>query len=122
VAIWNRLMERGAWPSYFPTIETAIASGMPVLELVCPACQVVGEVDLRMIDRHRAMTISWLTPSLSCRRCRPNRHSPSCGDCALERHAQERQLLSIASKAPAILAKRSVGSSQHITRQFAGRP
>jgi len=72
VAIWNRRMERGARPSFFSTFETAIASGMSVLEFVCPACQVLGEIDLRTIDRHRAMTISGLIPSLSCRRCCTN--------------------------------------------------
>jgi hypothetical protein len=38
----------------------------------CPACQQVGEVDLRTLDRHPHATIEGLIPALSCRRCRPN--------------------------------------------------
>ena len=34
--------------------------------------QVVGEVDLRTLDRHPAMSIGGLIPNLSCQRCCPN--------------------------------------------------
>jgi hypothetical protein len=39
---------------------------------MCPACQNIGEVDIRTLDRHPLMPISGLIPSLSCRSCSPN--------------------------------------------------
>jgi hypothetical protein len=72
VAIWNSRAKRKARPSFYPTLETAIIAGTPWLSFVCPACQVVGEVDLRTLDRHPAMSIGGLIPKLSCQRCCPN--------------------------------------------------
>ncbi len=72
IDIWNRRLARGVRALYFPTLETAIAAGTPVLSFMCPACRQCGELDLRTIDRHRAMTISGLIPQLSCKRCCPN--------------------------------------------------
>jgi hypothetical protein len=72
VAIWNSRTKRGARPSFYPTLETAIIAGTPWLSYQCPACQAVGEVDLRTLDRHPMMPISGLISSLSCRWCCPN--------------------------------------------------
>lgn len=72
VALWNKRAERGLRPSFFPTIETALRAEMPILDVLCPACQTVGSVDIRTLDCHRAMAISSLIPRLSCRMCCPH--------------------------------------------------
>jgi hypothetical protein len=51
----------------YPTIGSAIAAGVPWLTYSCPACQQVGWVDLRTLDRHPGASISSLIPSVSCR-------------------------------------------------------
>jgi hypothetical protein len=73
VEIWNARQAGGRALWFYPTIGAAIA-GRPSLAdvLLCPACLVVGRVDLRTLDRHRGAAISSLIPSLSCRRCSPN--------------------------------------------------
>lgn len=70
VNLWNARLQRGLEPSFYPTIATAIAAGMPWLQVLCPACQTIGEVDLRTLDRHGRTAIGSLIPSLSCRGCR----------------------------------------------------
>jgi hypothetical protein len=72
VAIWNSRAARKARPSFYPTMETAILAGTPWLAYQCPACQLIGDVDLRTLDRHPIMPISGLIPSLSCRWCCSN--------------------------------------------------
>ena len=67
-------MRLGRAASFYPTIGTAIAAGMPWLKAQCPACLNTGEIDLRVIDIHPDATISMLIPMLSCVRCRP--HAP----------------------------------------------
>jgi len=47
-------------------------AGTPWLAYECPACQRIGDVDLRTLDRHPMMPISGLIPSLSCRWCCSN--------------------------------------------------
>jgi hypothetical protein len=69
---WNRRAGRGGWPSWYPTVGTAILAGTPVLDFVCPACGVLGQLHLRTIDRHPNAPIGVLIPQLSCTRCRPN--------------------------------------------------
>lgn len=72
VAIWNMRAQLGRRQTFFPTIGTAIAAETPILEVVCPACLVVGEIDIRKLDRHPDASLSSLIPALSCRRCCPN--------------------------------------------------
>ena len=72
VAVWNSRAARRARPSFYPTLETVMLAGTPWLSYMCPSCQLVGEVDVRTLDRHAMMPISGLIPSLSCRRCCPN--------------------------------------------------
>jgi hypothetical protein len=57
---------------FYPTIGAAIAAGVPWLTYLCPACQQVGSVDPRTLDRHPGGAISGIIPSVSCRRCSPN--------------------------------------------------
>jgi hypothetical protein len=72
VAIWNARQAGGRALWFYPTIGAAIAARLPWLTYSCPACQQVGSVDLRTLDRHRGASISSLIPSVSCRRCSPN--------------------------------------------------
>jgi hypothetical protein len=77
VSVWNSRAARRARPSFYPTIETAMLAGTPWLSYLCPACQRVGEVDLRALDRHP------LTPISGLSRCRAGgaartRRSPDC--------------------------------------------
>ena len=69
VELWNKRAQFGRQPSFFPTIGTVLAANMPILDVLCPACQTVGSVDIRALDRHPDMAISGLIPSLSCRFC-----------------------------------------------------
>jgi hypothetical protein len=72
VAIWNARQARGRELWFHPTIGAAITAGLPWLTYSCPACQQLGAVDLRTLDRHPGASISSLIPSISCRRCSPN--------------------------------------------------
>lgn len=72
VAIWNKRAQRKLPPSYFPAIGTALAAKRPILEVYCPGCRTIGEVDLREQDFPPAAPVSALIPKLSCRRCCPN--------------------------------------------------
>ena len=72
MAIWNLRAKRGRRVTFFPTIGAALAAKTPILEVLCPACQTVGEVDIRKLDRHPDASLSSLVPSLSCRMCCPN--------------------------------------------------
>src|SRR5262249_2803295 len=54
------------------TIETALLAGTPWLAYQCPSCQLIGDIDLRTLDRHPLMPTSGLIPSLSCRWCCSN--------------------------------------------------
>jgi hypothetical protein len=72
VAIWNGRRAKGRELWFHLRIGAAIAAGQPWLTFICPACQQIGEIDLRSLDRHPNATIESLVLSLSCRRCRPN--------------------------------------------------
>ena len=74
VQLWAERLRLGRAASFYPTIGTAIAAGLPWLQAQCPACRTIGEVDLRTIDVHADAPISSLIPRLSCTRCRP--HAP----------------------------------------------
>lgn len=72
IALWNLRAKLGRRLTFYPTVGAAIAAQTPILECVCPGCQVVGEVDLRKVDRHPDASLSSLIPALSCKRCCPN--------------------------------------------------
>ena len=59
---------------FSPTIGAALKAGYWFLWARCPACRVIGSVDLRTLDRHPDAAVTSLIPSLSCRSCRP--HAP----------------------------------------------
>jgi hypothetical protein len=74
VAMWNGRRAKGRELWFHLRIGAAIAAG-PWLMFLCPACQQIGEIDLRELDRHPNATIESLVLSLSCRRCQPIRRS-----------------------------------------------
>ena len=72
IDLWDARRARGAEPLFHPTIGGAIRAGRPWLTCYCPGCGVVGEIDLRQIDRHPGASIESLIPHLSCQRCSPH--------------------------------------------------
>jgi hypothetical protein len=72
VTEWNRLMERRHKPPWSPALGVAIAAGFYFLDVWCPGCAQLKQVDLRKLDRHPQTTLFSLIPSLSCRNCQPH--------------------------------------------------
>lgn len=72
VDLWDARRKRGAEPLFSPSTGAAIRAGRPGLTFYCPGCQVVGEIDLRRLDRHRDTPVTSLIPLASCRRCQPH--------------------------------------------------
>lgn len=72
VELWSKRANAGRPVSFFPTVKTVLLAGTAVVEVLCPACQTIGTVDIRTLDVHSEMAISGLIPRLSCRRCCPN--------------------------------------------------
>jgi hypothetical protein len=72
VDLWEARRKRGAEPLFAPSIGAAIRAGRPWLTFYCPGCRVVGQVDLRGLDRHRDTPITSLIPLASCTRCSPH--------------------------------------------------
>jgi hypothetical protein len=72
VELWNKRAQAGRPVSFYPTVKTALLAGTAVLEVLCPACQSIGSVDLRDLDVHPGAPISSVVRRLSCRRCCPN--------------------------------------------------
>jgi hypothetical protein len=72
MAFWNAALA-GGWRSMFwPTVGAALRSECFFLHVVCPACQQLGELDLRTIDIHPNATLSVVVRRLSCQRCCPH--------------------------------------------------
>jgi hypothetical protein len=72
IDLWDARRARGAEPLFHPTIGGAIRAGRPWLTCYCPGCGVVGEIDLRKLDRHPDASVGSLIPLLSCQRCSPH--------------------------------------------------
>ena len=75
VTRWNSAMERGLArhrPDWSPMIGVALVARYHFLDVFCPGCRQVKQVDLRTLQRHERATLHALIPSLSCRNCRPN--------------------------------------------------
>ena len=61
------------WRTIFsPSVGTALATGCHWLHVVCPACQQMGEADLRAIDIHPNASIGAVVRAMSCKRCSPH--------------------------------------------------
>jgi hypothetical protein len=72
VTEWNRLMERRYKPPWSPMIGVALAAGFYWLDIWCPGCRQLKQVDLRALARHPQTTLYGLIPELSCRSCQPS--------------------------------------------------
>lgn len=66
---WNERARIRRDPDPSPSIGVALTAGFHWLQVYCPGCRQVSQVDLRQVDRHPAASLSSLIPSLSCRRC-----------------------------------------------------
>jgi len=74
VTTWSKLMERSAArhkPGWSPMVGVAVAAKFYFLDVFCPGCRQVKQVDLRTLDRHERTTLHGLIPLLSCRNCHP---------------------------------------------------
>lgn len=74
VTRWNKLMERvprATSPTGHPMIGVAVAARFYFLDVLCPGCRQVKQVDLRTLDRHERTTLHGLIPKLSCQSCQP---------------------------------------------------
>jgi hypothetical protein len=74
VTKWNALMERSAArhkPGWSPMVSVAVAARYYFLDVFCPGCRQLKQVDLRKLDRHARTTLHGLIPMLSCRNCQP---------------------------------------------------
>jgi hypothetical protein len=54
---WNRLRERRHKPRWSPTIDVALAAKFFWLDVLCPGCRQLKQVDLRTLDRHPQTTL-----------------------------------------------------------------
>lgn len=72
MALWNAGLAAGWRTMFYPSVGTAKAVGCYWLHVICPACQVLGEVDLREVDIHPDASIGVVIRMMSCRACRPN--------------------------------------------------
>jgi hypothetical protein len=64
VASWNGRRTQGSELWFHLRIGAAIAAGHPWLTFMCPACQQIGEIDLRRLDRRPNATTESLILSL----------------------------------------------------------
>jgi len=72
MALWNAALDAGWRTIFYPTVGTALATECHWLHVVCPACQQLGETDLRMIDIHPNASIGTVVRAMSCKRCSPH--------------------------------------------------
>ena len=71
MATWNLALTAG-WPTvFFPSVGTAIKTDCYWLHVVCPACGVMGETDLRKARIHPDASIWAVVRKMSCTNCRP---------------------------------------------------
>jgi ribosomal protein S27E len=71
---WNDELRDAGRARYSPTISIAVQARYYFLDVFCPGCQQMKQLDLRTVDRHPQTRVEALIPSLSCRGCRP--HAP----------------------------------------------
>lgn len=72
MALWNTALAAGWRTIFYPTVGTALATECHWLHVVCPACQQMGETDLRKIDIHPNASIGTVVRAMSCKRCSPH--------------------------------------------------
>ena len=72
MGFWNAALAAGWRTIFYPSVGTALATKCPWLHVVCPACQQMGETDLRNIDIHPNASIGTVVRAMSCKRCSPH--------------------------------------------------
>jgi hypothetical protein len=72
MGLWNAALAAGWRTIFYPTIGTALATECHWLHVVCPACQQMGETDLRAIDIHPNASMGTVVRAMSCKRCSPH--------------------------------------------------
>ncbi len=72
MALWNVALAAGWRTVFYPSVGAALATGCHWLHVVCPACQQMGETDLRTLDVHPNASIGVVIRAMSCRRCSPH--------------------------------------------------
>lgn len=72
MGLWNTALAAGWRTIFYPTVGTALATGCHWLHVVCPACQQLGETDLRNIDIHPGAALGTVVRAMSCKRCSPH--------------------------------------------------
>lgn len=72
MGLWNAALAAGWRTIFTPSVGTALATGCHWLHVVCPACQQMGETDLREIDIHPNASIATVVRAMSCRLCSPH--------------------------------------------------
>jgi len=72
MALWNTALAAGWRTIFYPTLGTALATSCHWLHVICPACQQMGETDLRNIDIHPNASIATVVRAMSCKRCSPH--------------------------------------------------
>ena len=103
VTRWNKLMERSASrhkPGWSPMVCVAVAAKFYFLDVYCPGCRQLKQVDLRKLDRHERTTLHGLIPMLSCRSCQP--HPPFARLVRLSKHQWD------TGNRPAYMPKRGI--------------
>src|SRR5256885_1882371 len=72
MGLWNAALAAGWRTIFYPSVGTALRTGCHWLHVVCPACQQMGEADLRTIDIHPNASIGAVVRAMSCKRCSPH--------------------------------------------------
>ena len=72
MAMWNAALTAGWRTIFYPSVGTALVTGCHWLHVVCPACQQMGETDLRRVDIHPNSSIGTIVRAMSCKRCSPH--------------------------------------------------
>ena len=72
MGFWNAALAAGWRSIFYPSVGTALSTGCHWLHVVCPACQQLGETDLREIDIHPNASIATIVRAMSCKRCSPH--------------------------------------------------
>ena len=68
MALWNAALAAAGWRTiFYPTVGTALTAGCHWLHVVCPACQQMGETDLRKIDIHPNASIGTVVRAMSAK-------------------------------------------------------
>ena len=87
IATWNVHIAAGWRTMFYPSVGTALFAGCPWLHVVCPACGIVGETDLRKVDIHPDASLGTVVQMMSCSRCSP--HPPFAKPTGLTRRSWE---------------------------------